>query len=60
MTLYKLLEAIRVQDVTFMGDSLSGGIALTTVAGDMTLNDYNEVRRKILGLGREVKRFGMN
>jgi hypothetical protein len=35
--LCKSLEATRVHDVTFMGDSLSGGIVLTVAVVDMTL-----------------------
>jgi cephalosporin-C deacetylase-like acetyl esterase len=56
----KSLDATRVQDVTYAGDSFSGGIALAVAVVDMTLKDSMEVRRKILGLGREVKRMEMN
>jgi hypothetical protein len=46
--------------MTFTGDSLSGRIALVAAAMDITLKDSMVVRRKILGLGREVKRMRMN
>jgi hypothetical protein len=60
MGLSKSLDATRVQDVTLVGNSLSDGIALTAAAVDVMLNDSLEVRKKILGLGREVKRMEMN
>jgi hypothetical protein len=59
-SLSKSLDATRVQDVTLVGNSLSDGIALTAAAVDVMLNDSLEVRKKILGLGREVKRMEMN
>jgi hypothetical protein len=46
--------------VTFTSDSFSDIIALTVAAVDTTLKDSMELRRKILGLGRVVKRMGMN
>jgi hypothetical protein len=58
--LSKSLDATQVQDVTLAGNSLSGGIALMVAAVDVMLNDSLEVRKKILGLGREVKRMEMN
>jgi hypothetical protein len=58
--LSKSLDATRVQDATYAGDSFSGGIALAVAVVDTTLKDSMEVRRKILGLGREVKRMEMN
>jgi hypothetical protein len=60
MGLSKSLDATRVQDVTLVGNSLSDGIALTAAVVDVMLNDSLEVRKKILGLGREVKRMEMN
>jgi hypothetical protein len=59
-TLSKSLDATRVQNVTSAEDTLSGGITLMAAAVDTTLKDSIEVRRKILGLGREVKMMGMN
>jgi hypothetical protein len=59
-TLSKSLDATRVQDATFTGDSLTDGIPLIAAAVDMTLKDFMEVRKKVLGLGIEVKRMRMN
>jgi hypothetical protein len=59
-TLFMSFDDTRVQDETFAGDSFNGGIALTVAAMDITLKDTTEVGRKILDLGREVKRMEMN
>jgi hypothetical protein len=59
-TLSKSLDATRVQETTFVGDSLSGRIALVATVVDTTFKDSIEVRRKILGFGGEVKMMGMN
>jgi hypothetical protein len=59
-TLSKLLEATRVQDMTFVADSLSSVMALTVATVDMTLKDSIKARRKILDLGGQLKRMWMN
>jgi hypothetical protein len=59
-TLSKSLEMTRVQDTAFACDSFSGSIALATIMVDTSLKESMEVRRKILGLGREVKRMEIN
>jgi hypothetical protein len=49
-----------VQDATLVGDSWSSDITLVAAAVDVRWNDSIDMRKKILGLRREVERMGMN